>query len=100
MRTALPMASGAARALSLPAPMISMRRSMSASISSGSLNPSAAKILMPLSWYGLCDALMTTPASARIDQVMKAIPGVGSGPTSMTSAPAETIPACIALSSM
>jgi hypothetical protein len=48
----------------------------------------------------LCDALMTTPASARIDQVMKAMPGVGSGPTIMTSAPAETMPAWSALSSM
>jgi hypothetical protein len=48
----------------------------------------------------LCDALITTPASARIDQVMKAIPGVGNGPTSMTSAPADTMPACSALSSM
>ena len=46
------------------------------------------------------EALMTTPASARIDQVMKAIPGVGSGPTSMTSAPADTMPAWRALSSM
>src|SRR5450432_628230 len=43
---------------------------------------------------------MTTPASARIDDVMNAMPGVGSGPTSMTSAPAVTIPACSALSSM
>jgi hypothetical protein len=31
---------------------------------------------------------------------MKAIPGVGMGPTSMTSAPAETMPASSALSSM
>ena len=77
-----------------------MRCSRSASTSSGSLKPSAAKILIPLSWNGLCDALMTTPASARIDQVMKAMPGVGSGPTSITSAPAETIPAWSALSSM
>ena len=36
----------------------------------------------------------------RIDEVMNAIPGVGSGPTSNTSAPAETMPACSALSSM
>ena len=64
------------------------------------MKPSAAKILMPLSWNGLCDALITTPASARIDQVMNAMPGVGSGPTSITSAPAETMPACSALSSM
>jgi hypothetical protein len=57
------------------------------------LKPSAANSLMPLSWYGLWEALITTPASARMDQVMNAMPGVGSGPTSMTSAPADTIPA-------
>ena len=43
---------------------------------------------------------MTTPASARIEDVMKAMPGVGSGPTSSTSAPADTMPASSALSSM
>ncbi len=35
---------------------------------------------------------MTTPASARIDQVMNAMPGVGSGPTSITSAPCRDDP--------
>ncbi|WP_293269523.1 hypothetical protein [Nannocystis sp.] len=41
-----------------------------ASTSSGSLKPSAANSLMPLSAKGLCEAEMTTPASARIDRVM------------------------------
>ena len=44
------------------------------------------------------EAEMTTPASARIDDVMKAMPGVGSGPHSMTSAPIEQIPAASAVS--
>jgi hypothetical protein len=55
---------------------------------------------MPLSWYGLCDALMTMPASARIDEVMKAMAGVGKGPVSQTSAPIDTMPASSALSNM
>ena len=55
---------------------------------------------MPLSWYGLCEAEITTPASARIDEVMYAIPGVGSGPTSITSTPIEQMPAASACSSM
>ena len=38
-----------------------IRRSISASASSGSLKPSAPKILMPLSAYGLWLALMTMP---------------------------------------
>ena len=74
--------------------------SISASTASSSLNPSRANSLMPLSWNGLCDALMTTPASARIDEVMKAMPGVDSGPVVHTSAPIEQIPAVIACSSM
>ena len=49
--------------------------SISASTSSGSLKPSRAKILMPLSSNGLCEARITTPASQRIDEVMKAMPG-------------------------
>jgi len=64
------------------------------------LKPSAAKILMPLSWYGLWLAEMTTPASARIDEVMNAMPGVGSGPQSITSAPIEHTPAAMACSNM
>ena len=37
-----------------------------ASVSSSSLNPSREKNLIPLSWKGLCEAEITTPASARI----------------------------------
>ena len=55
---------------------------------------------MPLSWYGLCEAQITTPASARIDEVMKAMPGVGSGPHSITSAPIGGDAGAIALSNM
>jgi hypothetical protein len=74
--------------------------SIRSSVWSGSLKPSRAKNLMPLSWYGLWLALITTPASARIDSVMKAIPGVGSGPVSITSTPMEQMPEAIACSSM
>jgi len=48
----------------------------------------------------LCEALITTPASARMLDVNEGDGRVGMGPTSMTSAPAETIPASSALSSM
>src|SRR6266702_2240958 len=74
-------------------------RSMRSSISSGSLKPSREKNLMPVSWYGLWLALMTTPASARIDSVMKAMPGVGRGPHSITSTPIEQMPEAMACSS-
>ncbi len=77
-----------------------MSCSIAASTSSSSLKPSRAKSLMPLSWYGLCDALITMPASARIDEVMNAMAGVGSGPVSHTSAPIDTMPAASALSNM
>ncbi|CFN63371.1 Uncharacterised protein [Bordetella pertussis] len=39
--------------------------SMAASMSSGSFMPWAEKNLMPLSWYGLCEALITIPAARR-----------------------------------
>ena len=55
---------------------------------------------MPLSWKGLCEADITTPASARMLRVRNAIAGVGSGPTSQTSTPIEQIPDSIAVSSM
>jgi hypothetical protein len=56
--------------------------------------------LIPLSSNGLCDAEITTPASQRIDDVMNAMPGVGNGPVSQTSAPIDTIPAASADSNM
>ena len=55
---------------------------------------------MPLSSNGLCDALITTPASQRIELVMNAMPGVGSGPVSQTSAPIDTMPEASAVSNM
>src|SRR5436190_18370455 len=55
---------------------------------------------MPLSSNGLCDAEITTPASHRIDEVMSAMPGVGSGPVSQTSAPIATMPEASADSNM
>ncbi len=66
----------------------------------GQLEAGLAKNLMPLSWNGLCDAEITTPASARSERVRKAMPGVGSGPTSSTSTPIEQMPDVIAVSSM
>ena len=70
------------------------------STSSGSLKPSRPKNLIPLSGYGLWDAEITTPASARIEWVRNAIPGVGIGPTSRTSPPIAQIPADSAVSNM
>ena len=98
MREALPTSSATGRSAAIFCEK--MRSSMSASTSSGSLKPSAEKILMPLSWKGLCEAEMTTPASARMEVVMKAMPGVGSGPTSWTLTPMEQMPAASAFSSM
>ena len=91
-----------ARKASAPSPSApsSTSRSIRSSFSSGSLKPSREKNLMPLSWYGLWLALMTTPASARIDSVRNAMAGVGSGPRSITSTPIEQMPDAIACSSM
>ena len=79
---------------------LAISSSIRASMASGSFNPSPEKNLMPLSSKGLWEAEMTTPASARRLRVMKAMPGVGSGPTSRTSTPMEVIPAVRAVSSM
>ena len=46
----------------------------------------------------MCDALITTPASARIDAVTNAMPGVGSGPVIHTSPPIDTMPDASAVS--
>ncbi len=43
--------------------------SISCSTASGSLSPSAEKNLMPLSAYGLCEALITMPAESRSARV-------------------------------
>ena len=74
--------------------------SMRRSISSGSLKPSCAKNLMPLSWYGLWLAEIITPASQRMSTVRNAMPGVGIGPTWITSTPIEQMPAASASSNM
>ncbi len=74
--------------------------SISASSASGSFKPSPEKNLIPLSSKELCDAEMTTPASARRLRVMKAMPGVGRGPTRITSTPMEVMPAVRAVSSI
>ena len=51
-----------------------------------------SKNLMPLSSYGLCEALMTTPKLQPSRCVMYAMPGVGRGPISITSTPAADEP--------
>ena len=55
---------------------------------------------MPLSGYGLCDALITTPRSRRSARVRYATPGVGIGPLSSVSTPADAKPASSADSIM
>ncbi|MNP63369.1 hypothetical protein D3C76_1587560 [compost metagenome] len=55
---------------------------------------------MPLSSWGLCDALITMPASAWKVRVRYAMAGVGIGPRSITSAPADVNPASSADSNM
>src|SRR5579875_418145 len=97
MRVALPISPGLARVTWLPS---NTRLSMRASSSSSSLKPWSLKNLMPLSWKGLCEAEITTPASARIVRVRYAMPGVGRGPTNSTSAPTEQIPEASAVSSI
>ena len=62
--------------------------------------PSLENTLMPLSSAGLCDAEMTTPASARMLCVMNAMPGVGSTPVRQATPPIDVTPASKALSSM
>ena len=77
-----------------------MIASISASIASDSLWPSGPKILIPLSWNGLCDAEMTTPKSARSDGISIATAGVGIGPARTTSMPMAVKPAVMADSIM
>jgi len=55
---------------------------------------------MPLSANGLCEAVIMTPRSARMERVSMATAGVGSGPTSVTFMPMEMNPAVSAGSSM
>jgi hypothetical protein len=64
------------------------------------LKPSPEKNLMPLSGYGLCEALITTPADRRSARVRYATAGVGIGPHMCTSTPAAENPASRAASIM
>ncbi len=91
MRKAFPISWGETRSSSSSPE--AMSRSISSSIASSSLKPLLSKNLMPLYSIGLCEALTITPACARMLCAMKAMPGVGSGPTSMASTPIEQIPA-------
>ena len=74
--------------------------SIDSSIASLSLFASLSKNLSPLSSKALWEALMTIPRSPRIVRVMYATAGVGIGPSSATSAPADDNPASNADSSM
>src|SRR5690606_23987140 len=69
---------------------------MRSSTSSGSLTPPTAKILMPLSSAGLCEAEIMTPKSARTSLIRKAAAGVGTTPASSTSTPELESPAATA----
>ena len=98
MRNALPMLVAVGRKWCSSSLAISS--SIFISMSSGSLNPSRLKNLMPLSWYGLWLAEMTAPASARIETVSCEMAGVGSGPQMSTSTPMLQMPEASAVSSM
>src|ERR1700687_6089517 len=76
------------------------RSSIVRSAASESLKPMDAKNLMPLSWKGLWDAEITTPASACKRCVSAATAGVGTTPASKASPPIEQIPATSAASIM
>ena len=74
--------------------------SISSSTSSGSLKPSALKILIPLSSEGLWEAVIMIPQSAPMERTRWATAGVGSGPISRTSMPMLSMPLVSAVSSM
>ena len=82
------------------APSCRMRRSISSSSASFSLKPLSENILMPLCSNGLCDAEITTPASAWSITVRYATPGVGITPSVVTSQPQAVRPAMSAHSSI
>ena len=66
---------------------------MRCSTTSGSFMPPRAKILMPLSGAGLCDAETITPKSASMSAIRNAVAGVGRTPASSTSTPEVASPA-------
>ena len=65
------------------------RVSIASSVWSRSLKPSPPKNLMPLSRYGLCDALMTAARSNPRVAISSGAPGVGRTPPRNTSPPAD-----------
>ena len=77
-------------------PAASIACSTAASSASGSLKPSAPKSLIPLSGKGLCEALITAPATASPRLTSSATAGVGSTPPSSTCTPALASPAASA----
>jgi len=79
---------------------LSMTLSISSSRSSCSFMPPGLKNLIPFSSTGLCDAEITTPASAFNFLVIKATPGVVMIPKSITVAPLASMPAVRALCSI
>ena len=70
--------------------------SIRSSTSSGSFVPPDAKILIPLSGAGLCDAEIITPKSAPMSATRNAAAGVGMTPASYTSTPEAASPAATA----
>src|SRR5437588_899967 len=72
--------------------MQSSSLSRRSSTASSSLRPPAAKNLMPLSAYGLCDAEITAPGDASGAE-RHATSGVGATPSRATSTPSEDNPA-------
>ena len=76
------------------------RASISSSTASGSLKPSPAKNLIPLSGTGLCEAEIIAPAQQSIVRARYANPGVGITPALMQSPPTDRMPAVKAASSM
>ncbi len=63
------------------------------SISFDSFSPLGINIFIPLSKKSLCEALITSPKESLTDLVRYATPGVGIGPKSFTSTPADINPA-------
>src|SRR5580704_6022243 len=74
--------------------------SIACSVSSLSLNPSAANSLIPLSSYGLCEAEMTAASDSPWRRTSSGAAGVGSTPPISASPPAAVTPAAIADSSI
>ena len=77
-----------------------MSASSSASSASVSLMPSGLNTLIPLSVYGLWEAEIMTPMSARIEVIRNETAGGGKGPVRIASPPIEATPEDRAVSSM